>query len=215
VLFTHPPEKGYTLTSNDGVFQGNKAIEVAKKGFEYAAGKAALEAVRAQESVLKKAAETLGVAPAQLPSATERLAAEWREQRHELEKVRAELAGAAAKNLLEGATTIGGWKVVVRRIEGEMKDLMALSKQICEDPKAVAILAATSGSEVSLIVSHGPDVPLDGREALDEAARAVGGKGGGRADFAQGAGPRTEAVEAALNVALEKVRDRLAVEPSG
>ncbi|HEY7589184.1 MAG TPA: alanine--tRNA ligase [Thermoplasmata archaeon] len=182
---------------------------------EYAAGKAALEAVRAQESVLKKAAETLGVAPAQLPSATERLAAEWREQRHELEKVRAELAGAAAKNLLEGATTIGGWKVVVRRIEGEMKDLMALSKQICEDPKAVAILAATSGSEVSLIVSHGPDVPLDGREALDEAARAVGGKGGGRADFAQGAGPRTEAVEAALNVALEKVRDRLAVEPSG
>jgi hypothetical protein len=40
VLFTHPPEKGYTLTSNDGVFQGNKAIEVAKKGFEYAAGKA-------------------------------------------------------------------------------------------------------------------------------------------------------------------------------
>lgn len=39
VLFSHPPEKGYTLTSNDGVFQGSKAKEVAKQGFEFAAGK--------------------------------------------------------------------------------------------------------------------------------------------------------------------------------
>jgi hypothetical protein len=39
VMFTHPPEKGYTVTSNDRSFHGNSAKDVAKQGYEYAAGK--------------------------------------------------------------------------------------------------------------------------------------------------------------------------------
>jgi len=39
VMFTHPGEKGVTLTSNDGVFTGGNAKAVAKQGYEYAAGK--------------------------------------------------------------------------------------------------------------------------------------------------------------------------------
>jgi hypothetical protein len=40
VMFTHPPEKGVTVTSNDKVFHGDNPKEVAKDGFTYAAGKA-------------------------------------------------------------------------------------------------------------------------------------------------------------------------------
>lgn len=39
VMFTHPPEKGYTVTSNDRSFHGTNAKDVAKQGYEYAAGK--------------------------------------------------------------------------------------------------------------------------------------------------------------------------------
>jgi alanyl-tRNA synthetase len=166
---------------------------------EYAAGKSALAAVRRQERELLKAAEALGVGPTQAAAAAERTATEWRELRNELEKVRAELAGAAAKNLLDGAMTVGDVKIVLRQIEGEMTDLMALSRQICEDPKALAILAATSAQRnVSLIVSHGTDVDLDCRDILSAAAPLVGGKGGGRADFAQGAGTDSGRLSEAL-----------------
>ena len=176
---------------------------------EYAAGAAALAAVRSQERELQKAAEALGVTPGQVATAASRISEEWREQRRQLEKVRTDLAGAAAKNLLEDAATVGEVKIVVRQIEGDMKDLMALSRQICEDPMAVAILGATSPGGATLIVSHGTQVKLDAREALSEAVPSVGGKGGGRSDFAQGAGPNVKGVGEALQTALASVRTQL------
>ncbi len=181
---------------------------------EYAAGAAALAAVRAQEKELAKAAEALGVATTQVGTAATRIADEWREQRKELEKVRVDLAGAAAKNLLEDATTVGDVKVVVRQIDGEMRDLMALSKEICADPKAVALLGARSPAGASLIVSHGAEVPLDAREVFSAAVPSIGGKGGGRPDFAQGAGPDVAGLTEALEKALHAARERLA-KPGG
>jgi hypothetical protein len=38
VMFSHTGEKGFTLTSNDGAFQGSNQKELAKNGFTYAAG---------------------------------------------------------------------------------------------------------------------------------------------------------------------------------
>lgn len=39
VVFTHPKEKGVTVTSNDGVFQGADAKAVARDGYAYATGR--------------------------------------------------------------------------------------------------------------------------------------------------------------------------------
>ena len=86
-----------------------------------------------------------------------------------------------------------------------MKDLLPLSKEICADPDAVAILGARSPTGASLVVSHGANVRLDVRPALSEAAAVIGGKGGGREDFAQGAGPKAEGLEQALLVARRAV----------
>jgi len=181
---------------------------------EYAAGTAALAVVRSQEKELTKAAAALGVPTAQVGSAATRIAEEWKEQRRQLERVRSDLAGAAAKNLLEGATTLGDVKIVVRQIEGDMKDLMALSKEICADPKAVALLGAKSADGASLIVSHGAEVALDARDVLSHAVSSIGGKGGGRPDFAQGAGPNLAGVAEALEIALKRVQETLSA-PSG
>ncbi len=181
---------------------------------EYAAGAAALAAIRAQEQELAKAAEALGVPTSQVGTAASRIAEEWRTQRRELEKVRVDLAGAAARNLLEDAVTVGDVKIVVRQIEGEMRDLMALSKEICAEPKAVALLGARSASGASLIVSHGSDVTLDARELFADAVTAIQGRGGGRPDFAQGAGPQTSGLTDALERALRLARERLS-KPGG
>ncbi len=181
---------------------------------EYAAGAAALAAVRSQERELSRTAEALGVSTGQVANATNRILDEWRDQRRQLERVRADLAGAAAKNLLEGAVALGDVKVVVRQIDGEMRDLMALSKEICANPKAVAILGAKSPVGSSLIVSHGAAVDLDARPVFAEAVKAIGGKGGGRPDFTQGAGPDVAGLTDALETALRLIRERVS-HPSG
>ena len=172
---------------------------------EYAAGKAAIAAVGKQAQELDRAAEVLGVAPTQVAAAAGRTVTEAKDLRHELEKVRAELAEAAAKNLLEGAKRVGEVKIVVRQIEGAMEDLMALSRQICEEPNALAILAATSVDGVSLLVSHGSAVHADSREILSAAASLVDGKSGGSEDLARGAakdrGRLPEALAAARQAA--------------
>jgi alanyl-tRNA synthetase len=95
-----------------------------------------------------------------------------------------------------------------------MRDLMALSKEICDDPKAVAILGARAATRASLIVSHGSDVRLDAREVFSEAVKSIGGRGGGRPDFTQGAGPRVDGLTEALETALRLTRERVS-NPSG
>lgn len=176
---------------------------------EYAAGKPAFEAVQQQSRDLAQTAETLGVPTHQVVQGATRLAEEWRAQRHELERLRASQAGSTVAGLLASAPVVGGAKVVVHSVDGEMKDLLPLSKEICADPDAVAILGARSPSGASLVVSHGANVRLDVRPALSEAAAAIGGKGGGREDFAQGAGPKAEGLEEALVVARRAVEARL------
>ena len=86
---------------------------------------------------------------------------------------------------------------------------MALSKEICADPKATAILGARSKDGAILIVSHGSDVPLDARDVFSEAIKSIGGKGGGRADFTQGAGSNAEGLDEALALALRLTREQL------
>ncbi|HLE53737.1 MAG TPA: alanine--tRNA ligase [Thermoplasmata archaeon] len=177
---------------------------------EYAAGKAALDAIRVQSRQLARTAEALGVPEAQTAEAAARLAEEARAMRRELERIRTEQKRTEAKDLLENPTArVGGYTIVRHQISGPMSDLMKLSRELCANTKATAILGADSPDGAYLIVSRGADVPLDVREAFDLAIARIGGKGGGKPDFAQGKGPARDALSAALDEAERLVRERL------
>ncbi len=177
---------------------------------EYAAGKAAVDAIREESRQLAKAAEALGVPEMQTAEAAARLADEARAMRRELEKIRTQEKRMEAKDLLDHpAARFGDFKIIRHQISGSMSDLMKLSKEICADPSAAAIIGADSPEGAFLIVSRGTDVPLDVREAFNPAIALVGGKGGGKPDFAQGKGPDVEALPRALDEAERLVRERL------
>ena len=132
----------------------------------------------------------------------------WREQRKELDRARTATAGGEASELVAKADEVRGVKVVVHRIAGSMKDLLPLSKQLAEVPNVVAILGA-AGDTASVIVTRGRDGRVDSAAALAVAMDIVGGKGGGRPDFAQGGGPKVEALDAALGAAKREVLSSL------
>jgi len=176
---------------------------------EYAAGTAAFHAIREQDRQLRHVAQALGVTVAQAGSAAERIVSEWREQRKELDRVLAAAAGSLAGRLLEQAPVVGGAKVVVHRIDGEMKDLMALSKDLCADPAAMVVLAARSETASTFVVSHGSAVQVDAKDVLVASLGELGVRGGGRPDLAQGSGPEDLDLEAALGRVRADVEAKL------
>ncbi len=135
--------------------------------------------------------------------------------RRELERIRTAQRKTEARDLLENpAARVGDVKVVRHRMSGSLSDLLRLSKELCADPQAIAILGADSAEGAFIVVSRGAEARIDVREAFERAIARIGGKGGGKPDFAQGKGPDAEALTSALEEAERIVRERLG-SPSG
>ncbi|MEE8231766.1 MAG: DHHA1 domain-containing protein, partial [Thermoplasmata archaeon] len=75
-------------------------------------------------------------------------------------------------------------------------------------PGVVGILGARNES-ASILVGRSQDVSLDARKAIAASAKILGGSGGGKADLAQGGGPRTDRLAEALSEAEKRVRGML------
>lgn len=179
---------------------------------EYAAGKAALDAVRKQAEDLRKTAEILGVPPDQVVAASERLVAEWKEFRKISQRTTEEQA--AAKTRQEIDTARGIWPLVKDEVPQGVGFMMSMSKATASESRATGIYWAASPSDVKLVVTRGADVPIDAAELVRTVAPEFHGKGGGKPDFAQASFPNIEQARAAAARIEELIRKKLG-NPSG
>jgi alanyl-tRNA synthetase len=74
--------------------------------------------------------------------------------------------------------------------------------------RAVIVLAGVEGDKISLVAMVTPDLVarFHAGKIVGEVAQAVGGKGGGRADMAQGGGSEPGKLDAALGRVVDMVR---------
>ena len=173
------------MASESGIAAGVRRLEALT-------GLGALEHMRRQERLLHELAGVLKSPVQDLPERVERLVAERRELERELEKVRAERRGEASRDLTTDARDVAGTRLVTARVEGVgAKELRSL----VDDLKArigsgVVLLAAEQEGGVALALGVTKD--LCGRfragDLVREVAAVVGGRGGGRPDFAQAGG---------------------------
>jgi alanyl-tRNA synthetase len=72
----------------------------------------------------------------------------------------------------------------------------------------VVVLAGVEGEKIVLVAMVTPDLTAryNAGKLVGEVAREVGGKGGGRADMAQGGGSQPDRLDAALARVFEIVR---------
>ncbi|WP_202319234.1 alanine--tRNA ligase [Archaeoglobus neptunius] len=152
--------------------------------FEYAAGEAAIEAVEEMEKILKEASSILRVEPAKLPKTVERFFEEWKEQKKEIDRLKAELADVKAESLLSRAEEFDSVKVVAEVIDGDMQVLQKVAEFLASRG-AVGCLMAKGEGKVFVVTFSGQK--YDARELMREIGRVAKGSGGGRKDLAQGA----------------------------
>ena len=175
-------------------------------------GRKALQRVRENESLLKEVATTLKVPqPQDIPRRVHQLHDELRELKQELAKyTRATIADSIGAFLAD-AEAVGGAKVVARRVDGATREMLReYADRLREKAGSVAVLLATeTEGKVALLAAVSQDLVKRGVKAGDcvrEAAKAVGGGGGGRPDLAEAGGKDPAKIDDALSAATAYYR---------
>ena len=109
---------------------------------------------------------------------------------------------------LEGRR-INGATVIAERVEGlDAKQLRTVADTLRNKwGSAVIVIASVNDSNVSIISAVSKDLTakVQAGKLVGEVAKAVGGKGGGRPDMAEGAGKNPAALSSALASVYQQV----------
>ncbi len=175
--------------------------------FEYSAGPYAVSRWQETDEVLRVAAAEMEVASAEVPNAAKRFFGEWKEQRKQLETLNQRLAELESKAASAGAEQVNGVKLIVNILPGAT--LGQTAKELVAQPKTVVLLGSTDGAP-RLLFARSADVSTDVGALLREVIPMIGGRGGGKPDFAQGGGQDASKVKECLATAKERVAQSLA-----
>ena len=169
----------------------------------FVCGRRACVLLRKEHELLHEASEKLSTSVENLPTMVGNIQAELREVTRQRNEARTEMLLQGAEAMYENAPLReDGIRVICRQISGDMDGARALAADLTGRGYAVAALAAGDGPRLQYVVSRSPEAGVDCGKTLSQAARATGGKGGGRSDFAQGAGP-AEMLEALKEAILK------------
>jgi alanyl-tRNA synthetase len=171
---------------------------------EFVCGHRAVASHRQLTHIVSGLVKTLTVAPDEIAAAIERTQAESRANLKELRQLREAAAANEAGALASTAEDIGGFRrVVVMRDGWDISALKTLAMAIAAHPGCVAVIIG-NGTPVPVVAARATDVTFDAGAWIKQITGALGGRGGGRPELAQGgvAAP----VEKVLSFAQESVR---------
>ena len=195
------------LVSEGGVAAGVRRIEAVT-------GPAALAYLNRAEHDLRQIAGLVRGSREDALDKVAALAERAKKLEKELETLKGRLAGGQGTDLAAAAIDVGGVKVLTTRLDGaDAKSLRAAVDQLKERLKSAVIVLGTASDDGKVTLVAGVTDDLTARikagEVVAVAAAKVGGRGGGRADFAQAGGTEASQLDAALELAQADIRTRL------
>ncbi|WP_460370556.1 alanine--tRNA ligase [Pseudomonas sp. Tul1A2] len=194
------------IISEGGVASGVRRIEAVT-------GAAALAYLNAAEEQLKEAASLVKGSRDNLIDKLSAVLERNRQLEKQLEQLQAKAASAAGDDLSSSALDVKGVKVLAARLDGQdAKALLALVDQLKNKlGRAVILLGSVHEEKVVLVAGVTKDLTgqLKAGDLMKQAAAAVGGKGGGRPDMAQGGGIDAGALDGALALTVPFVEQGL------
>ena len=171
---------------------------------EAVTGTNAVEYVLSHHRTISAAASLLGAQPSELVAAIQRKIEENKSLGDELKSLRSAQATSRASEMVASAE--GG--VVVSRVDGvSPNDLRELALAIRQNStiKVVVLGGVTDTGGVALVATVSSAVSVAAGELIRDAAKAVGGGGGGKGDIATAGGKDPSAIDAALQLARSAV----------
>jgi len=185
----------FKILSEGGIAAGVRRIEAVT-------GQGALDAVNGNEALLRDVAGLVKAGRDDVSTKVSQLVERARSLEREVQTLRRKLASGGGRDLLQEAQVVNGIKVLAARLDGaDAKALRDTADQLKDKlGSAVVVLAAVEGDKVLLVASVTKDLTakLKAGDIIKPVAELCGGRGGGRADFAQAGGTEPDKVDAAL-----------------
>jgi alanyl-tRNA synthetase len=196
----------FKILSESGVAAGVRRVEAVT-------GQTAYEWVVHTDKVLRDIAAMLRGSREDVDEKVRELIERSRRLEKEVQQLKSKLASGQGGDLTSQAKDVGGIKVLAVQIDGaDAKSLRdALDQLKSKLGSSVIVLATVQEGKVILVagVSENLLTRMKAGEIVGVVAAQVGGKGGGRADFAQAGGSQPENLDKALAGVETLIRDRL------
>lgn len=169
-------------------------------------GRRALEDYRWKHRFVSQLGLRFSTALEHVPARTDAALEELAQVKRDLGAMRTRYALALAGSLeprerLEGV-------VYVTHVLEDATLLPELAKAFAARSRTVALLGARDGTRSMIAVTNGPDANEHAGELLRVGLPLIEGRGGGKADIAQGSGTNLDGLEAALEAMLRTAQDR-------
>ena len=193
------------------VYEGS--ISAGVRRIEAITGEAAVRQYQDLTGTLHRLSELLRASEPELVEHVEKMLAREKALEHEKRELRRKLAYTEAGELEARARTVNGARVLAENADGldreQMRELADMLRNKWKS--AVVVLASVADSSVSIVSAVTKDLTskVHAGKLAAALAQAVGGKGGGRPDMAEGGGKDPAALAAALERIYAEVESKL------
>jgi alanyl-tRNA synthetase len=193
------------------VYEGSIAAGVRR--IEAVTGEGALRQYQETAGAVRRIAEMVQSGEPELVDHVEKLLAAQHGLEKQVEQLKNKLAQAAVGQVEALARTFGPVKVVAARLDGMDRPQMRALADVLRNKwkSAVVVLAGAEDGNVSIVSAVTKDLAakVHAGKLASAVALAVGGKGGGRPDMAEGGGKNAAALDAALESVYRDVEGKL------
>jgi alanyl-tRNA synthetase len=193
-------------TGEIGLFRivSEAAIAAGVRRIEAIAGLCAYQKARQEAELLSTVAGKVNTPPLELEKKIDNLLLHQKELEKVLKSMQQKQAAEIARSLAAQPETIGTCKAIIKNlgdVDGEF--LQAVVDTLKSHFKGVAVLGGTSNDSVVLVATVSPEFTkqIQAGKIIQTIAPLVGGKGGGRPDFARGGGKDIRKLDQALHQA--------------
>ena len=198
----------FKIVTEGGVAAGVRRIEALT-------GQSAIEHIEHTDELLRQVSGLLRGTREDVAARVQETLDQVRSLEKQLRSVKDKLASGQGTDLAAGALDVGGGaKLVATVVDGaDATSLRNAVDQLKDKLKSAVIVLASVAAPDKVVLVAGVTADLVGRikagELVGAVAAQVGGKGGGRPDFAQAGGTQPEALPAALAGVAALVRAKL------
>lgn len=198
----------FTITSESGVAAGVRRVEAV-------VGEAAEQLIQEERGLLRQLGQTLKTDHARLIERAESLQTEIRQLKKALDKARKSGGGVDLDGIIRSATEVGGAPFAVAQVDLADRSALAAALDTLREraPGSSFLLVATEeeSGKVMLTAGVGHELKKNKRfhagKLIGAVSPLVGGRGGGRPDFANGGGIDATGIEEVVKQATEIWRE--------
>lgn len=176
---------------------------------EFLVGNRAVGDYIALDRLTRDLCRSLSIAVLELPRYVERSQEEGSALRKQVKFLQERILEAEALELIANGRKVAGATIVRLVLGGRpLEDVKLLAAKVASHNGTVAVFG-TKGAIPQVILYRSVDLRIDVGGILQQVLPLIDGRGGGSPVQAQGGGSRPEALEAALDQAIQKVSEAL------